>query len=77
MIWFLERGDDVMVCEARRDGPRFELAIGSHDGSERVEYIEDPSLLVQRLTECQRELRRSGWRILTRDGHIRITAVED
>ena len=76
MIWFLERGDDVMACEARRDGARFELAISSHDGSERIEYINDPTELIQRINTCQRDLRRHGWRILTRHSDM-LTVVPD
>jgi hypothetical protein len=77
MVWFLERGDELMACEARRDGVRFELAISSHDGSERVEYIDDPTALIQRINECQRELHRHGWRILTRGNAMSVTVVSD
>ena len=77
MIWFLERGDKLMACEARRDGARFELAISNHDGTERVEYIDDPTQLIQRINECQRTLRRNGWRILTRDNGMSVTVVPD
>jgi hypothetical protein len=65
MIWFLERGSDMIACEARRNGRRFELTISDGDGSERAEQIDDPSVLVERLVECQLGLRRKGWRILT------------
>ena len=77
MIWFLERGDELMACEARKDGARFELALSSHDGSERVEYIDDPTRLIQRVNECQRDLHRRGWRILTRDKDMSVTVVPD
>ena len=77
MIWFLERGVELMACEARRNGARFELAISSHDGPERVERIDDPTELIQRINECHREARRHGWRILAHDNGMSVTVVPD
>ena len=67
MIWFLERGNELIACEARKDGARFELAISNQDGSERVERIDNPTELIHRINACQRDLRRKGWRILASD----------
>lgn len=77
MVWFLERGAEMIACEARRNGARYELTISNQDGSERAEQIDDPSILVKRLVECQRELRRNGWRILTEDDRVILVAVVD
>jgi hypothetical protein len=65
MIWFLEKGSDIIACEARRKGTHFELTVSEGDGSERAEEFDNPSVLVDRLVECQLGLHRDGWRILT------------
>jgi hypothetical protein len=76
MIWFLQRGIELCMCEARHEGERFELAVATPGGAERVEQFEDPSVLLERLVDCQQDLRRHGWRLLDDDqGHRRVGSI--
>jgi hypothetical protein len=63
MLWFLERQRDVLVCEIRHaeHGPEFELAISAPGIPERVERFDQPTDLIDRWLDCQRELRDMGW----------------
>jgi hypothetical protein len=78
MIWFLERGVELCVCEARHEGEAFELAIMRPDGTERVERFENPSVLLERFVDCQQGLRRDGWRLLNdEERHLLVRRVEE
>jgi hypothetical protein len=63
MIWFLERGQELLVCEARQaaDGNTFELSTIEPLGEERVERFTDPTQMVERFVEVQQMLRQTGW----------------
>jgi hypothetical protein len=66
MIWFLERGPELLVCEARpaSDGRTFELMTIEPMGDEHVERFTTPTQLVERVVEYQRELRQHGWQLV-------------
>jgi hypothetical protein len=66
MIWFLERGPELLVCETRHasDGRAFELSTVEPAGSERVERFSTPTAMLERFVEFQRELRKGGWQIV-------------
>jgi hypothetical protein len=67
MVWFLERGPELIVCEARQaiDGNTFELSTTVEQaGDERVESFPTPTAMIERLVEYQRQLRGEGWHIV-------------
>lgn len=67
MVWFLERGPELIVCEARQatDGSTFELSTTVEQaGDEHVERFPTPTAMIDRLVEYQRQLRGNGWHIV-------------
>lgn len=67
MVWFLERGRELIVCEARHatDGCDFELSTTVEQaGDEQIERFPTPTAMIERLVEYQRQLRLSGWHIV-------------
>jgi hypothetical protein len=73
MIWFLERGPELLVCETRHasDGRAFELSTVEPAGSERVETFSTPTAMLERFVEFQRELRKGGWQIVPEERRLR------
>jgi hypothetical protein len=72
MIWFLERGAELIVCEARHasDGQSFELSTTAPMGDEQVEHFATPTAMVERFVEYQRLLHKSGWHIVPEDKRL-------
>jgi hypothetical protein len=67
MVWFLERGPELIVCEARHtlDGSAFELATTVEQaGDERIERCPTPTDLIERFLEFQRRLHAEGWHVV-------------
>jgi hypothetical protein len=67
MVWFLERGPELIVCEARQatDGRAVELSTTAEQaGDEHVERFPTPTAMIERLVEYQRQLHNSGWHIV-------------
>lgn len=64
MLWFLEREAEVLICEIRHadDSPEFELSISAPGIPERIERFDQPTVLIERWLNCQRELHSMGWR---------------
>jgi hypothetical protein len=73
MIWFLERGPELLVCETRHasDGRAFELSTVEPAGSERVERFSTPTAMLERFVEFQRELRKGGWQVVPEERRLK------
>lgn len=63
MFWFLEREQEVLICEIRHadNSPDFELSISGPGIPERIERFDQPGHLIERWLRCQQELRSMGW----------------
>lgn len=72
MMWFLERGPELIVCEARQatDGASYELSTVEQAGDEHVERFPSPTAMIERFVEYQRELRLNGWHIVPEDRRL-------
>jgi hypothetical protein len=72
MIWFLERGPELIVCEARQasDGHTFELSTIAPMGDEQVEQFRTPTAMVERFVEYQRQLHQSGWHVVPEEKRL-------
>jgi hypothetical protein len=67
MVWFLERGPELIVCEARHalDGSAFELSTTVEQaGDERIERCPTPTDLIERFLEFQRQMHAEGWHVV-------------
>ncbi len=66
MLWIFERTGKQMRCEIRREGggggTGYELIVTNEDGSQRMERFDDPTDLIKRSLDLQRDLLESGWR---------------
>ena len=72
MVWFLERGPDLLVCETRHasDGRSFEMSTVEPAGDERVERFTTPTAMLERFVEYQRQLRKSGWHVVPEERRL-------
>ena len=64
MIWFLEKQDDLLVCEIRRaedDQTAFEFEIADSTGPTTLRFGTPQELIAKYLDE-QKRLMREGWR---------------
>jgi hypothetical protein len=63
VIWFLERKDDLLVCEIRRAaGARgYEFEIADAAGPNTV-HCQSPAELITKYLEVHSHLMREGWR---------------
>lgn len=63
MIWFLEKKDDLLVCEIRRvvGAPGYEFEIADASGPKTIRCQSPKELIAKYLDEHQR-LMRDGWR---------------
>jgi hypothetical protein len=63
VIWFLEKKDDLLVCEIRRSagssGYEFEIADAS---GPRTIHCQSPKELIARYLDVHSRLMRDGWR---------------
>ena len=63
MIWFLERQDDLLVCEIRKtdDETTYEFEIADANGPTTHRFASPTELIAKYLTE-QSRLMAEGWR---------------
>jgi hypothetical protein len=64
MVWFLERENDLIVCEIRRaadDAAKFEFEIADADGPTTLRFESATDLIRKYLYE-QSKLMADGWR---------------
>ena len=63
MIWFLEKEDDLLVCEIRRavGTPGYEFEIADATGPKTIRCESPKELIAKYLAEHSR-LMRAGWR---------------
>ena len=74
MIWFLEKKDDLLVCEIRRageDGTAYEFEIADAKGPTTLRF-ESPKELIAKYLAAHSRLMAEGWR--PRAGNV--TALE-
>jgi hypothetical protein len=71
MIWFLEKQDDLLVCEIRKahDESAYEFEIADAQGPTTHRFVSPADLIAKYLNE-QSRLMAEGWRPR---GHIRST----
>lgn len=66
MLWIFEKTGKQKRCEIRREGSGegtgYEMIVTNEDGSQRMERFDDPTELVKRSMDLQRDLLESGWR---------------
>jgi len=65
MVWFFDRNGERLryeISRDRKDG-RYRLVITRPDGSESVEEVDEPTMLVERSVEVMNALLGEGWRI--------------
>ena len=63
VIWFYERTGEHLRCEIQQqlEGDRFTLVVTLPDGTERLEYFDDSTMLNRRSVELEKMLREKGW----------------
>ena len=63
VVWFLERQNDLLVCEIRRaaDAAGYEFEIADASGPNTVR-CESPSELIAKYLDVHARLMRDGWR---------------
>ena len=65
MVWFFDRNGERLryeISRSRQDG-RYRLVITRPDGSESVEEVDEPTVLVARSAEVMNALIGDGWRV--------------
>jgi hypothetical protein len=62
MVWFFERGLEMVVLEVRRRESQFEFAVRRTDGDLQVEILTTPRALFARLERVPNSLFVEGWR---------------
>ncbi len=72
MIWFYQRGDQHLYYEVRLrdDGPGYELALASPEGTLLTERFLTEDALTRRFADLRIALMREGW------GPLRESALE-
>ncbi len=65
MIWFFDRNGEKLRYEITRDrhDGRYRLVITRPDGSESVEEVDEPSMLIERSVQLMNSLRGEGWHV--------------
>jgi hypothetical protein len=65
MFWFLDRGDDRLKYEIRRDGDQggYRVVVTAPDGKEFTRRIEQPTELIEQSVAQLEKLRADGWHI--------------
>ena len=65
MIWFFNRDGLRLRYDISRDQTdgRYRVVITLPDGSESVEEVEEPSLLIERSAALMNSLRGDGWHV--------------
>ena len=64
MVWFFDRGGERLRYEILRDRSVgcYRVVITQPDGTESVEDVAEPTVLIQRSAELMKSLRSEGWR---------------
>ena len=65
MIWFFDRNGERLRYEITRDrvGGHYRMVITRPDGSESVEEVDEPGLLIERSVQLMNSLRGDGWKV--------------
>ena len=63
MVWFFDRNGERLRYEINRKDGRYRLIITRPDGSESVEEVDEPTMLVERSVEVMNGLVGEGWRV--------------
>lgn len=65
MIWFFDRNGEKLRYEISHDlsNGRYRVVITHPDGSESVEEVDEPTMLIERSVELMNSLRGDGWKV--------------
>ena len=65
MIWFFDRNGEKLRYEISHDriNGLYRVVITHPDGSESVEEVDEPSMLIERSAELMNSLRGDGWKV--------------
>ena len=63
MVWFFQRGDDLLRVETRRDrkSREFLLILRQSDGTELVDRFKSKGKFQKRLDDLERKLKANRW----------------
>lgn len=62
MVWFFERGFQILTCEARKRETAYELVVRQPDGTENVQSVDTASQLLEQIAVVPLALGLDGWR---------------
>jgi hypothetical protein len=64
VVWFLEREDDLLICEIRQDEATavYEFEIAGRDGKPTTLTFDTPTELITTYLDNQSRLMAQGWR---------------
>jgi hypothetical protein len=65
MIWFFDRNGEKLRYEISHDriNGLYRVVITHPDGSESVEEVDEPTVLIERSVELMNSLRGDGWKV--------------
>ena len=65
MIWFFDRNGEKLRYEISHDRHNglYRVVITHPDGSESVEEVDEPTMLIERSVELMNSLRGDGWKV--------------
>ena len=65
MIWFFDRNGEKLRYEISHDrtNGHYRVVITHPDGSESVEEVDEPTVLIERSVELMNSLRVDGWKV--------------
>jgi hypothetical protein len=65
MIWFFDRNGEKLRYEISHDRNNglYRVIITQPDGSESVEEVDEPTVLIERSVELMNSLRGDGWKV--------------
>jgi hypothetical protein len=64
MIWFFDRNGERLRYEIMRDrNGSYRVVITRPDGSESVEEVDEPTMLIERSVQLMNSLRGDGWTV--------------
>jgi hypothetical protein len=65
MIWFFDRNGEKLRYEINHDRINgvYRVVITHPDGSESVEEVDEPTMLIERAVELMNSLRGDGWKV--------------
>ena len=62
MVWFFERGFEILTCEARKGEAAYELVVRQPDGTENVQSLKTAGQLLEQIAVVPQALGLDGWR---------------